>query len=92
MAVTQRYLFINYAIILSILLFGCTKKKSSSRFVEYIQTEKALIGRIGQEQGIEDSVKALREKYGLDPKYVFTELVDEPEVWLDILQDLKDGK
>lgn len=89
---TQQYSFINYALVLSILLFGCTKKKAASRFVEYIQAEKALIGRIGQKQGIEDSVKVLRKKYDLDLEQVFTELADEPEIWLDLLQDLKNGK
>ena len=74
------------------MLFGCTRKKTPTSLVEYIKAEKALRGRIGQEPWIEDSVRALSKKYGLDLNKTLAELADEPEVWLELLQELKDGK
>jgi hypothetical protein len=91
-ALTRRYSFITYLIILSLLLCGCTRKKTHTGLVEYIKAEKALRDRIGQEPWIEDSVRALSKRYGLDLNKTLAELTDEPEVWLELLQELKDGK
>ncbi|MGB3478881.1 MAG: hypothetical protein WBB67_06955 [bacterium] len=74
------------------MLCGCTRKKPHTNLVEYIKAEKALRSRIGQEPWIEDSVRALSKRYGLDLNKTLAELADEPEVWLEVLQELKNGK
>lgn len=88
----RRYSFITYLIILFLLLCGCTRKKTYTNLVKYIRAEKALRGRIGQEPWIGDSIRALSERYGLDLNKTLAGLADKPEAWLELLQELKDGK
>ena len=92
MALKKSYITIFILSLLFIACFGCSRKISHDKLIEYIQAEKALRSRIGEVRGIEDSVQVLSKEYGINLTESFIDLVDHPEAWVEIIKALKDEK
>ncbi|MGB3341965.1 MAG: hypothetical protein WBB37_10850 [bacterium] len=92
MALKQRYTFIFFAVASCFVCLSCSRKSVNDKLIEYIKAEKALRYRIGQVPGIEDSVKMLSKKHGIDLTESYADLVRKPEAWVEILQELKNEK
>lgn len=92
MAIISKYTIITICIAVFFTSAGCARKSPHAKLVEYIKAEKDLRDRLGNESSISDSIKVLGEKYGIDLNESLAELTDDPEAWLDILQNLKNAK
>lgn len=92
MALRSSHILILAATAALFIFLSCSKKNSYEGLIEYIKAERDLRSRIGQIHGIEDSVKVLSEKHGIDLSKSYNDLIDHPEAWVDILQALKNEK
>ena len=92
MALKQISFFIFFTVTSFLVCSSCSRKPTHDNLIKFIKAEKALRSRVGQAQGIEDSLKALREKHGIDTNISYADLIDEPDAWVDILNELKIGK
>jgi hypothetical protein len=91
-ALRQRYTFIFFAAASFFVCSSCSRNSVNDKLIEYIKAEKALRDRIGEVPGIEDSVKILSEKHGIDLTKSYADLARKPEAWVEILQVLKNEK
>ena len=92
MALRQQYTFILFAVASFFVCTSCSRNPVNDKLIEYLKAEKALRDRIGQVPGIEDSVKILSKKHGIDLTESYADLVRKPEAWIEILQELKNEK
>jgi hypothetical protein len=79
-------------IVISFVLLFCTKHNYHPRLIEYLKAEKDLRTRIAEEQGLEDSIKVLQQKYNIDLDEELAKLRENPEDWIEVLKELRESK
>ncbi len=79
-------------IIASAAMLFCTQHNYHPKLVEYLRAEKELRKRVTEEQGLNDSINVLRQKYDIDLEKEFSRIKDNPEAWIELFKELKDEK
>uniref|UniRef100_A0A7C4XMZ1 Lipoprotein n=1 Tax=candidate division WOR-3 bacterium TaxID=2052148 RepID=A0A7C4XMZ1_UNCW3 len=78
-------------IIIPLIFLSCSDSDYNSKLAEYIKRERELRKSITNNQELEDSLKALRKRFGIDLKKELKKLDRKPEIWVRLLNDI-DGK
>ncbi|UCC11680.1 MAG: hypothetical protein JSW02_10070 [candidate division WOR-3 bacterium] len=68
---------------------GCSQTRSHPDLADYLRAEKELRIRIKLEAQILDSLIALQRIYRIDPDAELAKLSDRPEMWIDLIEELK---
>lgn len=80
--------------VLGMIIAGisCGKIDTTDRFVEYLQEEKNIRERVINPQELEDSLGALRNRFGIDPEQEISKLQTEPADWIALLRKLQSAR
>ncbi|MDH4211757.1 MAG: hypothetical protein OEV79_09975 [candidate division WOR-3 bacterium] len=85
--------------ITSVCFFFCASSiiscQSQDRIIvlaEYLKEEKRLRDSESSEEALQDSLKLLKEKYGIDRDAEIRKLGENPGEWIDLLRELKRGR
>ncbi len=70
-------------------LSGCSPTRSHPDLADYLRAEKELRMRVKLEAQMIDSLIALQRTYRIDPDAELAKLSDRPELWIDLIEDLK---
>lgn len=76
-------------IFIPFLFVVCANKDINPKFVEYLKAEKNLRKRVSEEQGLEDSIKVLQQKYNIDSEKELSKLKNNPKNWIELIKKLK---
>ncbi len=71
---------------------SCGKIDTTDRFAKYLQDEKKIRERVINPQELEDSLNALRNRFGIDPEQEISKLQTEPADWIVLLRKLKSAR
>jgi len=54
----------------------------------YLKEERELRKRVDENEGLNDSITNLQQRYNMDVEKEISKLNDNPEVWLRLLEEL----
>ncbi len=80
---------LKFVIVIFAVLISCTKQDYKPKLVEYLKAEKELRKRVSEEQGLNDSLTILQQKYDINLEKEISKFTDNPETWLKLLKELK---
>ena len=80
---------LEYVLVIAFTLFTCTRSDYNSKLSKYLKAEKELRSRIGEEQGLSDSIRSLQQRYRIDLEEEYSQLGDDPESWIKLFKELK---
>ncbi|HEC78132.1 MAG TPA: hypothetical protein ENI34_03195 [candidate division WOR-3 bacterium] len=74
-----------------VLLFitGCSKPPYNPELADYLKAERELRKRVKDARCLEDSIKVLQQKYELNLEEEISRLNNNPELWVELLTELK---
>ncbi len=70
------------------MILSCTKDGYNPKLSEYLKTERELRSRIGEQQGVRDSIRLLQKKHGIDADKELSKLKDNPEDWIKLFEEI----
>lgn len=79
-------------LLLTTLMFTCSKQYYNPRLVEYLKAERDLRKRVSEEQGLEDSLRVLQKKYRINVDKELTKLKSNPDAWQHLIKELRNEK
>jgi hypothetical protein len=80
-----------YLVMPTAIWLGCSGKNSSNKFSEYLIQNRTMHQRIHDERVLGDSLAELDRKYSVDFDEELSHLNDNPELWIELLKELKSG-
>lgn len=87
MAITKSTIFI-----IVLLFFVCCSRNSyNPKLVDYLKAERELRKNIPQNQGLEDSLVVLKQRFKIDINKEIEKLNGKPELWVKLLKAI-DGE
>jgi hypothetical protein len=72
----------------AILFLSCTQRTYDPHLLEYLKAEKDLRTRISEEQGLNDSIRVLQQRYKIHREKALSKLKKNPEEWLRLIKDI----
>jgi hypothetical protein len=60
-------------------------------FAEYVKDARSLRLRIRSSVILIDSLRVLKQRYGIDPEEEYTRMQKNPEAWIDLINALKEN-
>lgn len=76
-------------IIIVVIFLNCGKETLNPHLVEYLREERKLRRRINENEGLSDSISLLQQRYNIDIEKEISKLNDNPDRWLELLEELK---
>ncbi len=68
---------------------GCWQTRSHPDLADYLRAEKELRMRVKLEAQILDSLIVLQRTHRIDPDAELAKLSDRPEMWIELIEELK---
>jgi len=71
-----------------VVCLTCTKEHHTHQLAAYLKEERELRKRVDENEGLNDSITNLQQRYNIDVEKEISKLNDNPEVWLRLLEEL----
>ncbi len=81
--------FKHLSITIAVIFLSCTREARNPHLVEYLREERRLRKRIDEKEGLSDSIAILQQRYNIDIEKEISKLNDNPDAWLELLEELK---
>lgn len=79
---------LGYLIIVPVVCITCTTEDHTRQLAAYLKEERELRRRVSENEGLNDSIAKLQQRYNIDVEKEISKLNDNPEVWLRLLEEL----
>lgn len=71
-----------------VVFLFCTEDDHIGQLAAYLTEEREMRRRVSENEGLNDSLSDLQQRYNIDREKEISKLHDNPEVWLRLLEEL----
>ncbi len=87
-AILSLIVHLRYLVMIPVVCLFCAKDDHVSQLAAYLMEERELRRRVSENEGLNDSIANLQQRYKIDIEKEISKLNDNPEVWLRLLEEL----